>query len=296
MAPPQPAVRRPRQRSAGGPRAPSPGGAPARSADSLLGKRGAIVPRPSPRGVPRGGRRSGRSPDLPSRIRAVKVLFATQGKYGERIADYIAANRPEGWEILRLPLRRGLPMVIDDPDEVLPAVIPPADLLVSLHESSGAAELIPDIAQRCGAAAVLAAVDDRAACPRGLENQIGKRLGAMGVAFAFARPLCGFDGGPHPLLSAFAERFGRPRMRIDADGDRVGLVTVERDCPCGAGRFVAKVLPGTRLSEAADTGALRHHHHPCMASMEVDPELSDTLMHLSGYIFRAAINAAIRKG
>jgi len=28
----------------------------------------------------------------------------------------------------------------------------------------------------------------------------------------------------------------------------------------------------------------------------VDPELSDTLMHLSGYIFRAAINAAIRKG
>ena len=37
-------------------------------------------------------------------------------------------------------------------------------------------------------------------------------------------------------------------------------------------------------------------HHPCMASMEVDPELSDTLMHLSGYIFRAAINAATRKG
>ena len=33
--------------------------------------------------------------------------------------------------------------------------------------------------------------------------------------------------------------------------------------------------------------------YPCMASMEVDPELSDTLMHLSGYIFRAAINAAL---
>jgi thymidylate synthase len=186
-------------------------------------------------------------------------------------------------------------MVIDDPDEVLPAALPATDLLVSLHETPGAAELIPDIAKRSGAAAVLAAVDDRAACPRGLENQIGKRLGAMGVAFTFARPLCGFDGGPHPLLSAFASLFGRPRMRIDADGDRVGHVTVERDCPCGAGRFVASVLPGTRLSEAADIGALRHHHHPCMASMEVDPELSDTLMHLSGYIFRAAINAGIRK-
>ena len=34
--------------------------------------------------------------------------------------------------------------------------------------------------------------------------------------------------------------------------------------------------------------------YTCMASMEVDPELSDTLMHLSGYIFRAAINAGLR--
>ena len=97
----------------------------------------------------------------------MNILFATQGKYGERIVEYIAANRPQEWKILRLPLRRNLPAVIDDPEEVLPATVPAADLLVSLHESPGAAELIPDIAQRCGAVAVLAAVDDRAACPTG---------------------------------------------------------------------------------------------------------------------------------
>lgn len=106
----------------------------------------------------------------------MNVLIATQGKYGERITECVAANRPHGWEILRLPLPRSLPLVIDDPDEVLPAALPAADLLVSLHESPGAAELIPDIARRCGAAAVLAAVDDRAACPRGLENQPSTRL------------------------------------------------------------------------------------------------------------------------
>ena len=83
----------------------SVGGAPARSAASLLGNRGAIVPRPSSRGIPRGGRGRGGAPDLPSRNHAVKVLFATQGRYGERIADYIAANRPQGWETFRLPLR-----------------------------------------------------------------------------------------------------------------------------------------------------------------------------------------------
>jgi hypothetical protein len=29
--------------------------------------------------------------------------------------------------------------------------------------------------------------------------------------------------------------------------------------------------------------------------MEIDPDLEDTLMHLSGYIFRAAINKALRE-
>ena len=34
--------------------------------------------------------------------------------------------------------------------------------------------------------------------------------------------------------------------------------------------------------------------YTCMSLMEVDPEQSDTLMHLSGYIFLVAINAALR--
>jgi hypothetical protein len=224
----------------------------------------------------------------------VKVLFATQGKYGARIADNVEAHRPEGWELFRLALPRQLPAVIDEPDRFLPATIPAADLLVSLHETAGAADLIPDVAARCGAAAVLAAVDDRAACPPGLENQVRRRLERMRVACAFPSPLCGFEGGPHPLLDAFAGRFGHPRLRIDTDGDRVETAVVERDCPCGAARFVASVLPGARKSEAADLGALRHHHHPCMASMEIDPDRNDTLMHLSGYIFRAAIHAALK--
>ena len=39
-----------------------------------------------------------------------------------------------------------------------------------------------------------------------------------------------------------------------------------------------RLLP---LAEMEYTRVLPHYH-PCMASMEIDPELSDTLMHLSG--------------
>ena len=225
----------------------------------------------------------------------MRILFAVQGRYGERVAANVRDNGPGDWETAVLSLPRRLPPVIDDPAAVLPPAIAPADLLVSLHETAGAADLIPDIAAACGARAVVAAVDDRAACPPGLENQVRRRLGAMGVACAFPRPFCGFDGGPHPLLAAFAAAFGRPRFAVARNGDRIASVAVVRDTPCGAARFVASILPGTRVAEAPDTGALRHHHHPCLASMEVDPDLHDTLMHLSGYIVRAAIGAALGK-
>lgn len=196
--------------------------------------------------------------------------------------------------MIALPSR--LPPVIDDPDAVLPVSLPAADLLVSLHETAGAADLIPDIAGRCNARAVLAAVDDRAACPPGLENQVRKRLDRMGIASVFARPLCGFDGGPHPLHEGFAEHFGRPKVRVRSAGGRVLSVEVLRDSPCGSTRFAASVLPGTRLAESADAGALRHHHHPCLASMEIDPDLRDTLMHMSGYILRDAIRSGLKEG
>lgn len=225
----------------------------------------------------------------------MKILFAVQGRYGERIAANVRDHGPKEWETLVLSLPQRLPAVIDDPASVLPAAIPQADLLVSLHETGGAADLIPDIAKACGAGAVLAAVDDRAACPPGLENQVRRRLAAMGIACSFPRPLCAFDGGPHPSLSAFAAAFGRPRFEIARDGDRIVAAAVLRDAPCGSARFVASILPGTRVAEGPETGAIRHHHHPCLASMEIDPDLSDTIMHLSGYIVRAAIASALKK-
>lgn len=223
----------------------------------------------------------------------MKVLVSLQGRYGKRIASHIRANLPAEWQLEVLSLPTCLPPVIDDPSAFLPCPMPRADLLISLHESPGAADLIPDIAGASGAVAVLAAVDDRGACPPGLENQIRKRLDGMGIAYSFPRPLCSFEGGPHRLLGAFAARFGRPILSIERDGDRVLSVRVLRDAPCGSARFVASILPGVRVREAPETGALRHHHHPCLASMEIDPDRNDTIMHLSGYIIREAIRDGI---
>ena len=54
-------------------------------------------------------------------------------------------------------------------------------------------------------------------------------------------------------------------------------------------------LGGTANPALSVSAVLSDCQRTCMASMEVDPELSDTLMHLSGYIFRAAIDEGLRR-
>ncbi len=68
--------------------------------------------------------------------------------------------------------------------------MPASDLLLSFAEHKGAAELLPDIAKRTGASAVLVAVDDEAWLPRGLDNQLHGWLKAMDVACVTPKPLC----------------------------------------------------------------------------------------------------------
>ena len=75
----------------------------------------------------------------------MKILVSSQGRYGERIAANLRGNGPPEWEVAVLPLPARLPAIIDDPSAFLPSAMPQADLLVSLHETPGAADLIPDI-------------------------------------------------------------------------------------------------------------------------------------------------------
>lgn len=43
------------------------------------------------------------------------------------------------------------------------------------------------------------------------------------------------------------------------------------------------------MDEAEQEGGMLHHHYPCLASMGIDVDFSDTLMHVSGNIMRDEI-------
>jgi hypothetical protein len=69
---------------------------------------------------------------------------------------------------------------------------------------------------------------------------------------------------------------------------------VKRDAVCGCARYVAQQLIGLSVNEAEEKAGLAHHHYPCLASMGIDSDFGDTLMHISGNIMRDKIGEQIK--
>ena len=230
----------------------------------------------------------------------MKLLAVINGDYGQRHVDNILKHMPPGWSLEVWNAPRILPQVIDYPEDYLPESLPAADLVLSFGEHKGIAELIPDVAQMCGATAVIAGVDSEAALPRGLARQLRGWLERDGVDCVTPKPLCSLTESHYsktrrekipysnPLIAEFARYFGAPRMKISVDPDSrvITFAEVTRDAVCGCARYTAERLVGISADDAEEKAGLLHHHYPCLASMGIDSDFDDTLMHVSGNILR----------
>lgn len=236
----------------------------------------------------------------------LRILAVPQGQWGTRIADNISRSCPADWDVHRWAAPRVLPPIIDDPDDFLPAALPAADLLIALGDTAGVAQLVPDIVRLCGAKSVIAPIDRNESLPPGLALQLQKWLAALGVKAVFPRPFCSLTETTYnrppvmveyddPLVREFARCFGKPQFRVAVSPKGlVESVHVERDTACGCARAVAAGLVGCPLDQAEHEAGMLHHHYPCQASMNQDPDYCDTLMHVSGHTLREAIHDQIK--
>lgn len=236
------------------------------------------------------------------------ILAIYTGEYGQRHIENIRAHAPKHWQIEIWLAPTHFPLVIDDPTDFLPTKVPSVDLILSFAEVKGVAELLPDLARRCGARAVLAPIDNEAWLPRGLARQLRNWLEKIGVACATPKPLCSLTEQDYlitrrqrlsyqsPHIAEFARYFGRPSFRITVDPQTRLIVDIEvqRDATCGCARFVAQGLVGVSVDEAQEKAGLLHHHYPCLASMGIDVDFDDTLMHVSGNIFKDAVGEQVK--
>ncbi len=237
----------------------------------------------------------------------MRILALAQGEFGRRKVKNIRKNGPKDWCVEMWPVPASLPLTIEDPSEYLPSSLPRADLLLCLTHQPGAVQLLPEVAQMTGAEGVIVAVDDHAALPPGLLNQVQAWLNDIGVTAIFPKPLCSltrktynqaprintyFDG----LIGEFAHYFGRPMFQVEVDQDKgvIRQVKVLRDSLCGCARHVAKSLAGVSVQQAEQKTGILHHHYPCLATMSMDPDYGDGLLNVSGDIMRREVEKQIK--
>ena len=245
-----------------------------------------------------------RPPDLDR----LHILAIVTGEYGERHVANIGRHGPASWSVSEWRAPSRLPPVIDEPEEFLPDALPPADLILSFAETAAVALLIPAVVRITGARSVIAGVDNEAWLPRGLAHQLREWLQEMEVACVTPKPLCSLtethfgvrrgERSPYDdaLISEFARWFGKPELLISVDPSTrtITHVEVQRDSVCGNARFVAERLVGISVEAAEQEAGLLHHHYPCLASMGIDEDFADTLMHVSGNVMRDVVAEQVR--
>jgi len=226
----------------------------------------------------------------------MKVLIVTQGWYGERIAQHILKHKPDDWVIEVVKMTGTLPLVIDEPENYIPSDIKDCQLLITLSESPGMSSLIPDLARASGAQAVIAPIDNSKWLPPGLKNSILGSLSDKKIAVAFPKPFCTLEANTgNEFIDEFASRFGSPELNISLEEGRVKKVKLLRGSPCGSSAHVAEKLLGLNEEDAELQAGLLLHSYPCLASMEIDQDYRDALMHVSGYTIKDSVRRALRK-
>ena len=243
----------------------------------------------------------------PSTDVSLRILAVITGDYGQRHVDNLRAHAPAGWVVGVWQAPAVLPPIVDYPEDYIPETLPDADLVLSLGEHRGVAELIPDVVHVSGATAVIAPVDREEWLPRGLARQLRGWLTETGVDCVTPKPFCSLTethcnlrrhrvAYDNRLIREFARWFGRPEFSIAVDPATRVIASAEvvRDACCGCARFVAARLEGVAADEAEHLAGLAHHHYPCLAGMVKDVDFSDTLMHVSGNILKDRVGEQVR--
>lgn len=239
----------------------------------------------------------------------MKLLAIINGDYGKRHIDNIIKHKPVDWIVETWDAPKAFPIVIDYPEDYLPAKLPQSDLILSFAEHKGAAELLPDIAILSGAKSVIASIDNEAWLPRGLARQLRGWLKKINVSCVTPKPLCSLTENEYGVsrsrrinytdtyISSFARYFGQPSLKLSINKKTMTISKAEiiRDAVCGCARFVADGLTNISVDEAEEKAGLLHHHFPCLASMGIDSDFNDTLLHISGNVIKKDVYTQVKK-
>lgn len=197
---------------------------------------------------------------------------------------------------LDLPSR--LLQFVDSPEKLLPERLPPHDVIIPINVHQDVMLSLPAMAKAAGASAVVVPVEDPQWLDPWVRGEMRKLCRRLELEFASPKPYCDLVPGSHPAINRFIEEFriGRPELEITVQEGVIKRARVLRSAPCGNTYFVAHNLRKAPIDEHLHEVVAKYwHSYPCVASMKMDPELGDTILHKGGYIHYEAVDTAMKR-
>lgn len=194
-----------------------------------------------------------------------------------------------------------LPTMLEEPEEFLPQIIPPTNVIIAINLHSDILTCIPKFAQEHGVKTVIIPVEIGELVPAGLEKQVSEDFESYGIEYSFPRPFCALKKNPkYERINEFIDYFqlGYPKMEFLIEKNTIIESTLRATAPCGNTFYICKEIVRNKAkvnSRLKEIISKAHHAYPCNASMKEDPALGDTSLHIAGYIHREAIYSAIFK-
>jgi hypothetical protein len=190
---------------------------------------------------------------------------------------------------------------IDNPASYLPSEFPAHDFLVAINVHEDILLTLPPKAKDAGARAVIVPVEDPDWLSKWARKRLSQVCAGLGLEFASPKPFCSLEAGPgQPHIKEFITHFrvGKPRLKVSVREGKVAGAKVLCSAPCGCTYFVAhnlKDAPIQPTSSLHQVVAKYWHSYPCTASMKMDYELGDTILHKGGFIHYQAVDEAVEE-
>ncbi|MGB9980549.1 DUF166 family protein [Methanobacterium sp.] len=216
----------------------------------------------------------------------MNIFILTSGKYGSRIINYISKMGLASSIIGIHEVPEDLPEFIDDVAKYVPDNLPEVDLIISIGLYGDINMIIPFIASKTGAKSIIVPIHDPKQIPAGLQREIESEI--RDAKIVFPKPFCSLEPVGDKYIDEFVELFGKPELKIKAD-NLIRNIEVKRGAPCGSTWFVAEKLKNVPVNEAEFEAGGRYHNYPCLASMDIDPQIGDTILHIAGYKIKEAV-------
>lgn len=199
--------------------------------------------------------------------------------------------------VFEMPDPKTLPQFIEDADKFLPKCIPKADIAIAINMHPDILLSLPKLLAN-NVKALIVPVEESKWCTKGLAMQIEGICQELGIEFAAPKPFCNLKPKDDSVIDRFVKEFGLgyPKFEIELVDNRIKDIRVLRSQPCGCAWYIAirlKNFEFKSIRELWDRISEAHHSFPCIASMEIDTEYEETLLHVAGYIARHAVDEAI---